>query len=282
MASRTTAVTTGEIDARSGSEIPEARLRGRPLVLMLDVDGTLAPIAAHPSLAAVPADTRRTLAHLAAREDVRVALVSGRAAADARRMVAVGRAWVIGNHGAEVMHPNGDLDVNPEVARFGDAMDRAARALGPMLASMDGVILENKRWTLSVHYRMAHAAIIDRLRLYVEASASKQGLRVAGGKQVFEIRPPVRIDKGTAVLRLAEELGGLHPAATLLYAGDDETDEDAFRALRARVPRAITIHVGAGATEQRTPAGVETFAEFQLRDPPEMKALLERLADRKG
>ena len=260
--------TDGSEGAPAAPHIPDDRLVGHPTVIMLDVDGTLAPIALHPSLASVPQDTRRLVATLASRDAVSVALVSGRAAHDARRLVAVENVWVVGNHGAEVMDPNGEVVVDPDVARYRPQVARTALTLQPLLAPLRGVHLENKGWTLSVHYRAADEAIVPRLGAAVEGEATRHGLRVTLGKKVFEIRPPGRIDKGTAVYRLARDLGALGDDAALTFVGDDTTDEDAFRVLRARVPRALTIHVG------DDPA---TAAEFTVATTEEVRALLVRI-----
>ena len=262
------AATDGSEGAPAAPHIPDDRLVGRPTVLMLDVDGTLAPIAQHPSLASVPHDTRRLVAALASRDTVSVALVSGRAAHDARRLVGVENVWVIGNHGAEVMDPNGEVVVDPDVARYGQQMARTALTLQPLLAPLRGVHLENKGWTLSVHYRAADEALVPRLRAAVEGEAARNGLRLTVGKKVFEVRPPVRIDKGTAVYRLARELGALGDDASLTFAGDDATDEDAFRILRTRVPRAVTVHVGDNSA---------TAAEFTVASTEGVRALLARV-----
>jgi trehalose-phosphatase len=249
--------------------IPAARLSGRPLVLLFDVDGTLAPIAAHPSLARVPDATRRIIASLATRPGVIVVLVSGRAAHDARRLVGAERVWTVGNHGAETIAPDGEVSVDPDVSRYAESMARTAQMLEPLLAPISGVMLENKTWTLSVHYRAADERVVPRLRGVVEGVAAQNGLRVTEGKKVLEIRPPVRVDKGTAIARLAERLGALAADSSLLFAGDDVTDEDAFRFLREHHPRAVTIRVGDAA---------DTAAEFALRDTEQLRALLERVA----
>jgi trehalose 6-phosphate phosphatase len=209
------------------------------------------------------------VASLAARPGVAVALVSGRAAHDARRLVAVENVWTIGNHGAELMHPNGDVTVDPAIAPFVQPVARAAHALAPLLAPLTNVVLENKGLTLSVHYRAADPAIVPRLREAVERVAAGHGLRVTEGKMVLELRPPVRVNKGTAVYRLARDLGAVADDAALLFAGDDVTDEDAFRLLRAHVPRAVTVHVG---------DGVGTAAEFTVASPNEVYELLQRIA----
>ena len=123
------------------------------LLLLLDVDGTLAPIAPHPALARIPDETRRSIASLAANPNVVVVLVSGRAAHDARRLVGVEGVWTIGNHGAEVMDPDGEVAVD-EIGCSLCGFDRAdAQTFStPLLAPLKGVVLENKTWTLSVHY----------------------------------------------------------------------------------------------------------------------------------
>ena len=248
-----------------------ARLDGTPLVVMLDVDGTLAPIVARPEEAAVPAATRRSVAVLATRPATHVALVSGRAAGDARRMVAVSNVWVIGNHGAEVVSPTGDESVDPQVAPYESAVAHARARLGQLLAPVSGVLVEDKRWTLSVHYRAADPRVVPRVQLAVERVAQELGLRVHAGKMVFEVRPPVRVDQGTAVFALAQRLGGLAEGASLLFVGDDRTDEDAFRVLRHRVASAITVRVAEG-------MAADTVAEFTLPDPAAVRALLEVLA----
>jgi trehalose 6-phosphate phosphatase len=248
-----------------------ARLGGTPLVLLLDVDGTLAPIAARPELAEVPAETRRALAALAAAPAVHVGVVSGRGAADARRLAGLTHGWAIGNHGLETIAPDGEQTVDARVAPFSQPLAKAVRTLERLLAAVPGVIVEDKTWSHSIHYRLADPAVVPRVRRAVEDVAREHGLRVTTGKLVLELRPPVRVDKGTAVIALAERLGGLEPSASLLFAGDDVTDEDAFRLLRSRVPHATTVRVGA---ESR-----DTAAELHLPDPAAVQSLLERLAE---
>lgn len=266
-----------------------ARLSGKPLVVMLDVDGTLAPIAPRPEQAAVPAETRRVVAALAALGDVRVALVSGRAAADARRMVGATNVWVIGNHGFEVISPQGGELEQAELEPWRQAVARAARRIATLVEPVPGVILEDKGWTLSVHYRLADGNVVPRLVESVERVAEPLGLRVTRGKMVVEVRPDVRVDKGTAVLRLATELGAI-PArerdaleddrggmpdderGSAVFVGDDRTDEDAFRALRSRSRRVVTVRVTHGEE-------VATAAEFSVEDPAAVRSFLEWLLE---
>jgi trehalose-phosphatase len=244
---------------------------GTPRVIMLDVDGTLAPIASRPDLAEVPAGTRRSIEALVRQPGVVVCIVSGRTAADARRLVGVDGVWVIGNHGAELLRPDGGVEVDPAIVPFVDAMARVVGALGPVVVEVPGAILEDKTWTVSVHYREVAPGTVPILARAVGNIAAREGLTVRDGKKVIEIRPPVSVDKGTAVVALARRLGALTPGASLLFAGDDVTDEDAFRALRSTGVGAITIQVARD-------DGVSSSAEYRVDDPAAMSALLAELA----
>ena len=251
--------------------LPElgARLSGTPRIIMLDIDGTLAPIAPRPQDAVVPPATRRAIAALAARPGVHVAIVSGRGAADARRLVSVGNSWVIGNHGIEIVGPQGESEIAPQAEPYQGAMAQASRKIASSVTHVAGVTLEDKVWTLSLHYRLADPVVVPRLKAAVDAIAQQHGLRVTEGKGVYEVRPPVHLDKGTAVLALARRLGGLVPGSSVIFAGDDRTDEDAFRVLREHDPTAVTIRVGDEETE--------TAAEFRVADPEAVRRFLEWL-----
>jgi len=238
---------------------------GEPLVVALDVDGTLAPIAPRPDDAVVPPATRDAIARLVRLRGVHVALVSGRAADAARRLVGVDGAWSIGNHGAECIAPGGEAYVDPTVAAFASAIDRAHDALADALGGVPGVIVEHKRWSLTVHYRLASRDDVPRVERSVQAIAARDGLRVAGGKQVLELRAPIDVHKGSAVLALLDRLGAGQPRASVLYVGDDVTDEDAFR---VGPPRVFALRVGPG----------QTLAPWRLPSQDAVDALLAALA----
>lgn len=253
----------------------EARLSGTPLVVMLDVDGTLAPIVSRPEDATVSAETRAVLDRLVASKHVHVVLVSGRTATDARAIVRVNGVWTIGNHGFETVTPEGELETDPDLADQAAAIAQAARELEPIVAAVTGAKLENKRWTLSVHYRLAARDAVPPLRAEVERVALGFRLRMTDGKEIVEVRPIAHVDKGTAVVLLGERLGAFGEEASVLFMGDDRTDEDAFRSLRARSSRAVTIRIDESGED-------ETAAEVRLRDPAAVHEFLEWLASRRG
>jgi trehalose 6-phosphate phosphatase len=245
----------------------------RPRVLLLDVDGTLAPIAPRPEDARVPDGTLAVLAALAAAPHTHVALVTGRAPADARRMVPVRGLWVIGNHGAEREAPDGTLTVDPGVAAHGPALRAAVAELAAGLAGVPGALVEDKGWSVTAHFRLAAPADAARVADAARAAARRHGLAARDGKMVVELRAPVAVDKGTAARALLGVLGADARGAGVLAAGDDVTDEDLFRALAAARPGGrdpLTVRVG--------PDAAPTAAGFRVPDPPAVAALLGALA----
>lgn len=254
------------------------RLDGSPLALMFDIDGTLSPIAPTPAEAGVPEQTRDVLRRLALLPRVILALVSGRSAEDAWRLAGFSGAWVIGNHGLELRTPDGEITASDEVQEFDGAVEEAAGLLRSLEQSNPGAIVENKRWTLSLHYRLVAPQAVPALIARAREVANATGLRVTEGKKIVELRPPVSVDKGTATIAFAERHGALDQAASVLYAGDDRTDEDAFAQLKDRSSRAVTVRVLGPDDRGDEPTG----AEFTLASPRELQQVLEWLAERRG
>ena len=178
--------------------------------VLLDVDGTLAPIAERPEDARVPDETRRELARLAGRYAL-VACVSGRPGADVERMLGVPGVAIVGEHG---------LELAPEAGHWADAIATFA-------GGVDWPV-ERKPLSLTFHFRRVDDEAAARAYLTRVADAAEaKGLVARWGRMVLEIRPPVAADKGTAVRALVTRAG----VSRALYAGDDATDVDAFRGL---------------------------------------------------
>jgi trehalose 6-phosphate phosphatase len=200
------------------------------LVLLLDFDGTLAPIVERPELAAMPQATRDALSALMEAPGVEVAVVSGRGLADVRERAAIPGIAYAGNHGMEI-EGAGLHRIHPEAQAARPALDAVLSRLEPALDRIPGAFAEDKGLTLSIHFRLADPAREGEVREAVHAAADGHAdLRVTEGKKVLEVRPRVEWDKGRAVLFL---LGQMRPpaGAPVLYLGDDRTDEDAFHAL---------------------------------------------------
>jgi trehalose-phosphatase len=190
-----------------------ARLAEDPLraALFLDVDGVLAPIVPRPEDARVPEKTRAELRRLHGRYAL-VACISGRAGDDARRIVGVPGLTYVGNHG---------LELEPEAAPW-------AERLREFLDAVDWPRIEDKGLTASLHYRDATDEAGARSTLEsIAGRAREAGFVARFGRKVLELVPPIDANKGSAVQRLLTQ----HGLQRALYAGDDTTDLDAFRAL---------------------------------------------------
>jgi trehalose 6-phosphate phosphatase len=231
---------------------PLAASPGRS-ALVLDVDGTLAPIVARPELALVPAETRAELARLA-RRYLLVACVSGRAGDDARRLVGVDGIELVGNHGLE-LDPRAH-ELADEIARFRDGV---------------GLPVEDKVLSLTYHYREAEDEAAARADLEeVARRAREAGFDARWGRKVLEIRPHVEADKGTAVRTLVGRSG----AELGLYAGDDTTDLDGFAGLRSLgLEHAVCVAVAS----DEGPAELREAADLVVAGPEELVGLLRLL-----
>jgi trehalose 6-phosphate phosphatase len=240
-----------------GTPVLLVRLRSEPerAAVLLDVDGTLAPIVARPEEAAVPDETRAEVERLAGRYGL-VACISGRPAADARRLVGLDGLEYVGVHG---------LEADPEAKRFTPQLEAfAERIPWPWTVESKGGV------TISFHYRDAPDGEGRRRADEVAEAAEAAGLTPHHGRKVLEVRPPVDADKGTAVRRLLEG----RPLTRALYAGDDTTDLDAFRGLdEAGLDVALKVSVG---SPEMNPAML-TRADLVVDGPGELLRLLRTL-----
>jgi trehalose 6-phosphate phosphatase len=219
--------------------------------IALDIDGTLAPIVRRPDEAAVPEAARRELGRLVGRYAL-VACVSGRTGDEARRMVAVDGVRYVGSHG---------LELSPEADRWRDEIHR-------FTATVDWPV-EDKGLTVTFHYREAENEedALEYLR-EVADRAREAGLAPRFGRKVLEIRPPVHADKGTAVRQLLGEAG----LKRALYAGDDTTDVDGFRALDG-----LELGVRVAVSSDEAPSELLEAADVVVESPAELLVLLGRL-----
>jgi trehalose 6-phosphate phosphatase len=243
--------------------------------VLLDVDGTLAPIVEQPDDAHMPETTRRPLIEVAKRYGT-VACVSGRRAADARRIVSLGSIDYLGSHGSEILRAG---TIAPELDRELQAwarrvQDFAGEAFDDVLQRLR-VRLEDKEAIAALHWRGvpdeegAQAAVEDVARL-----AEDRGFTTHWGRKVLEIRPPVRIDKGAGIVRLLRD----RELAAAVYVGDDVTDVDAFRGLeelRDRGQIGTVLKVGVASDEG--PASLAEEADVMVDGTPGVRELLQAL-----
>jgi trehalose 6-phosphate phosphatase len=228
-------------------------LRSEPerAAVLLDVDGTLAPIVARPELAVVPEQTRAEVRRLVSRYAL-VGCVSGRTGEEAARLVRVDGVVYVGVHG---------LELAPEAERWREALRPFAAERWPWL--------EDKGLTVAFHWRQAEDDEEARRSLEAVAGrASAAGLEARWGRKVLELRPPVEADKGTAVRALLSERG----LRRALYAGDDTTDLDAFRGLDG-----LELAVRVAVASAEGPPALREAADLVVASPEELRELLRAL-----
>ncbi len=243
---------------------------------LLDVDGTLAPIVPTPADASVPPKTRDALRRLA-RHLALVACVSGRRAVEARRVVGVDELTYVGNHGLEVLAPGArEADLEPAAAaRARDARD-FVEGLGEADLEESGLRVEDKGPIQALHWRGAiDPSAAEREARRIADRAGPAGLESRWGRKVLEIRPAARVDKGTAVRRLLE--GGAIEVA--MFAGDDRTDLDAFRAMRSMREAGELRHAACvGIASEEAPGDLIASSDVVLDGPPALATALSELA----
>lgn len=242
-------------------------LEGRRCAVFLDYDGTLTPIAALPELATLSGEMQDTVRRVAAAWPTTI--VSGRGREDVTALVGLDGINYAGSHGFDIAGPEVPgffLEVDAALA---PVVAEATEELRRRTAQIPGVSVEDKKFSVAVHYRLAAENRVPEVeRIVDEALADRPKLEKGLGKRVFELRPAREWDKGKAVLWLLDALGLDGPDVVPIHIGDDVTDEDAFRALDGR-------GVGILVTEIPRP----TAARYSLQDTIEVRELLERLTD---
>lgn len=203
---------------------------GRYPAVFLDYDGTLAPIQSRPEQAVMDEDMRACLTALAKR--CPLAIVSGRERTDVERLVGLPGLIYAGSHGLDIAGPGLRWD-SPDAGHLLPVLDAAFQQLQQAVERIPGMLVERKRYAVALHYRLASAADAPRAREVIEQVASRcDGLRLAGGKKVWELRPDIDWDKGRAIEWLFGELQRSEPGHYKpLFIGDDVTDEDGFRSV---------------------------------------------------
>ena len=255
-----------------------ATVRGDPshTAILLDVDGTLAPIIEDPHKVAIPLQINRLLPTVRDRFGL-TAFVSGRNLAELRALVGLDGVAYSGNHGVEVQLADGTL-LPPQLD---DAALGALRAFADDWESarhdVAGIWMEDKGASLTFHYRAAENRLVakDLLERTVGADAAARGLVALGGRRSLEVHASHAVNKGTAVLTLLAARPELRHVLSL---GDDRTDVDVWRALRARVAvGALDDVVAIGVNAAESPQVLRDEADVLVDGVPGSLHVLESL-----
>ena len=231
----------------------------QPLLCLFDFDGTLAPLVANPDAVSLPPEMQSKLQALQQR--VAVGIVTGRALADLRPRLTFTPDYLIGNHGLEGLAcgsgAESDTQWHEQVARWKARLEPELRQLDP------GIRIEDKHYSLSLHYLHARDPAQAARVLSERIAALQPPPRIIAGKFLFNVLPAGAGDKGSAVQALLASTG----IAQALYVGDDLTDEDVFR---LSAPGLFTVHVG---IDDRS------AAQWWLHEQRQVEQLLDWLLD---
>jgi trehalose 6-phosphate phosphatase len=262
--------------AALGAAVAAVAKSPRAAAVFCNIDGTITAVPARPAETRVPASVLDVLDELQRRLGL-LAIVTGRSVDDARRLVGVDGAAYVGAHGLEVRTARGVTIVDRGVERFlPDVRAIAEIAARDLDHERLGIVLEDKRTIVALHYRLARdpAATHHEILRHVVEPARARGLAVLTGHGVIEIAPPLAVTKGSAIRHLLA--GGEYTAALTL--GDDLTDVTGFKTVRdwgERDGRRTACAVAVVGPE--TPAPVRDEVDVQVDGPQGAASLLERL-----
>lgn len=224
------------------------------ILLMLDFDGTLAPIGKSPKEVVLGPEARKVLQEILKNSQVRLSIISGRSLADIKKRVGLEGVYYAGCHGLEMEGPDFRyLHPGAKAARPG--IRSIARDLRLRLSALPGIAIEDKGLTIAVHFRQAGVSAARLAKKTVEqlARGHCKKIGIMPGRKVLEIMPRVPGGKGLAVRRLLRLFDHRKPFP--VYVGDDLTDEEAFRAIKGR---------GLSILVENRERSSETFADYRL------------------
>ncbi|NUO80704.1 trehalose-phosphatase, partial [candidate division KSB1 bacterium] len=204
------------------AEITERLASAANVLLFLDFDGTLTPIVEHPDMAHLPPAMYKTLGRLARRDDLIIAIISGRSRVDVQARIGIESLIYAGNHGMEIVGP-GFHFVEPTADAGQKEMHLLAQQLIARLRHIVGAIVEYKGLTTSIHFRRTTVATRNELAQIVQTAVARNEhlFKLTKGKMVYEIRPRVDWHKGTAARWILDNLAKNNTLTICL--GDDIT-----------------------------------------------------------
>ena len=250
-------------------DLIEEALRRSPFGLITDVDGTISKTAPTPQEAEVSPLCRQYLP-LLCKHLALVAAISGRPAIEVKNMIKIDRIVYIGNHGLE-RWAEGHLELAKGVKDYSKVIKAATEELSRLL-SIEGIRIEDKGITATIHYRLCHkpqSARRDVLNV-LKDSPYAQRLRIMQERMAIDLLPPVKVSKGTATLDLIQR----YNLQAGIYLGDDVTDIDAFRAIHTARCRLNFQGFAIGIISQEIPQRLVAEADFTLNGVDDVERFL--------
>ena len=237
------------------------------VLILLDYDGTLSPISPRPRDAVLEKGLKKILVSLSKKSSTALGIISGRSLREVKKQVQVKNIYYAGNHGLQ-MSGRGLSFTHAQSRRLKPRIQKIKRTLKKKLKGIPGIILEDKGFTLTLHYRLTPkkylGAVEKTLKLVTTPYIKQKSVKVSTGKKCWEIKPRVDWNKGKA----ANKIFSIFKAKRVvpIYVGDDVTDEDVFRAFKNK---GITVFVGS--------PKARSAAKYNLSSVTKVKSFLKKL-----
>jgi trehalose-phosphatase len=242
------------------------------IMLFLDYDGTLTPIVSTPEKAFISQEVKELLNELSKSPTCKLAIISGRSLGDIKALVGLKDIIYAGNHGLEIEGPK--IKFESQVPpRLKSIIRNIATDIQKQLSGIKGALIEDKGLTLSIHYRLVDKKDLPAFEKIISEVTNpytvRDKIKVNSGKKVYEIKPPVKGNKGKVILWLLARQQFISGEKNVLpiYIGDDITDEDAFKALKRK---GLTVFVGEPGNSK---------ADYYLKNTEEVTKFLRLISD---
>ncbi|MCK5342545.1 MAG: trehalose-phosphatase [Candidatus Heimdallarchaeota archaeon] len=233
-------------------------------VFFLDYDGTLTPIVDRPELAVISQQMKDTVANTA--KKFTTAIVSGRMREDVENLVGIDGLFYVGSHGFDILG-GGVSMIQAQAQQTIPVVTDVIEWLKKEVGSIEGVIIEEKKFSTAVHYRLVADENLEKIeKAVLHVIENHKELHLMRGKMVYEILPNIDWNKGKAVRWIMKALNISWDNSMIVYVGDDTTDEFAFRAVRG-------LGIGILVSDKSGPSA----AQYQLSTPDEVLKLFEKL-----
>jgi trehalose-phosphatase len=246
--------------------VKEALFGKEKVIFFLDYDGTLTPIVERPDMAKISDAMRDTVKKLA--EKFPVSIVSGRMREDVQNLVGIEGLFYAGSHGFDIKGPDFEV-IQPKAKEVIPLVEKIIVDLHTQLDKIEGAIIEAKKFSVAVHYRMVEeGSQVVKIKGIVDSiiAENKKDLRLLSGKKVFELLPNMEWDKGKAIRWIVKSMKVDWQNTSVVYIGDDTTDEFAFSAIRTRGTGILVSSIDKN-----------SLAHFKLNSPNQARELFEQI-----
>lgn len=229
------------------SDIKKKINKNAGIILMLDFDGTLSPIVKTPKQAKLPENIKQKLKKCL--KLFPVIIISGRSLKDIKKKIKLNKIIYAGNHGLE-------WQINKQLTQVEVSKDSLKSLkvikykLSKLISEYPGMLLEDKRLTLAIHYRMIKKSKVKNFIKTVNEIIQpyiQNNLSLIDGNKTYDLRPSLNWTKGHFAEFIIKQMEINYDKKLIpIYVGDDKTDEDVFKKLK----NAITIRIGKSQTSK--------------------------------